>query len=529
MSWRHKGGDTQTRKTEILEKNEAAENQFATRQRANDFMRLMRTLPDPDPILRKMGRDITALQGLLTDSHLESVWSVRCSAASGAEWFAQAGGEGRREKEAAEVFAEQLASIDVPRVIEEMMNAVAYGYSPLEVIWEADGGFWRIGDIVGKPPQWFEFDQQNRLVFKTGAVGTEELPANRFLIARHRPSYANPYGVKVFSKCYWPVTFKKNGFRWWTVFVEKYGGAFLYGKYPSNAGSQFKTELLSSLENMISDAVAIAPEGSEITIESLANKGSGSRIHAEYIEAANKEISKAVLGQTLTTDIGNTGSYAAAQAHNLVREDLAAADRRRISACFNRLAAVWTVYNFGVDVAPPMFEFVKDEDLQADRAKRDKELYATGWRPKKSYFVREYEMPEEDFDVVETADANEQGGEFSQNINRSGCSRGHGTPVKQNLFSKLKAALFVSKADKQRAKDRLLMKEFRDLMLEAGQEAVDEQIESYVDVLGNVDNFEDARAAMLTAYSQNDYGKFASLVDEVRFAAQGLGGTHGKR
>jgi phage gp29-like protein len=86
------------------------------------------------------------------------------------------------------------------------------------------------------------------------------------------------------------VTFKKNGFRWWTVFVEKYGGAFLYGKYPNNAGSQFKAELLAALENMISDAVAIAPEGSEITIESLANKGSVSTAHSEYIEAANKEI-----------------------------------------------------------------------------------------------------------------------------------------------------------------------------------------------------------------------------------------------
>jgi hypothetical protein len=60
---------------------------FATRSRANDFIRLMRNLPDPDPVLKKMGRGITALQELLTDSHLESVWGVRCAATSGAEWF----------------------------------------------------------------------------------------------------------------------------------------------------------------------------------------------------------------------------------------------------------------------------------------------------------------------------------------------------------------------------------------------------------------------------------------------------------
>jgi hypothetical protein len=206
---------------------------------------------------------------------------------------------------------------------------------------------------------------------------------------------------------------------------------------------------------------------------------------------------------------------------------LAAADRHRISACFNRLAAAWTLYNYGEDVLPPAFEFVKDEDLQAERARRDKELYSIGWQPKKSYIAREYEMPEEDFDIAESAGAKEQGGAFSQSGKHSGCSCG--MPARQNIFSKLKAALFTSKANKQRAEDRRLMKEFRDMMLEAGQEAVDEQIENYVDALGNADNFEEARAALLASYNKNDYRDFAALIDEVRFAAQGLGGTHGKR
>jgi hypothetical protein len=63
-----------------LDINLSGGNQFATRERANDFIRLMRSLPDPDPILRRMGRNIGVLRELLTDSHLESVWSVRCSA-----------------------------------------------------------------------------------------------------------------------------------------------------------------------------------------------------------------------------------------------------------------------------------------------------------------------------------------------------------------------------------------------------------------------------------------------------------------
>ena len=45
---------------ETLEKMSG--NHFATRERANDFVRLMRSLPDPDPILRKMGRGIMVLR-----------------------------------------------------------------------------------------------------------------------------------------------------------------------------------------------------------------------------------------------------------------------------------------------------------------------------------------------------------------------------------------------------------------------------------------------------------------------------------
>ena len=515
------------RNNESLIETFAEGNQFATRQRANDFLRLMRTLPDPDPVLRKMGRGITALQELLTDSHLESVWSIRCSATSGAQWFCAAGEDGKRETEAAELFAEQLDKLDIPRVIEEMMDAVAFGYSPLEVLWMRDGEKWGIGDIVGKPPQWFEFDRENHLVFKTGTVGTEELPPNRFLLARHRPSYANPYGVKVFSKCYWPVTFKKNGFRWWTVFVEKYGGAFLYGKYPTNASEQYKTELLNALEKMVADAVAIAPEGSEITIGSAKEKGAAGSVHADYIKMANAEISKAVLGQTLTTEIGDKGSYAAANTHNLVREDLAQSDRRRISELFNKLSAVWTLYNFGGEVIPPQFQFVKDEDLQTERAERDTKLYTVGWRPTKAYLMKQYELEEDDFDLVKASDNSFTKRNPPRGFTNAPCGcAGH--TDNQNVFTKI-AALFNSRADKLAEKDAKIMREFADLLKQQGQEAVDGNIERYVDALGTVDNFDDAREALLSAYGSNSLEDFARVIDEVRFAAQGIGGSHAGR
>lgn len=216
-----------------LDINLSGGNQYATCERANDFVRLMRSLPDPDPILRRMGRNSSVLRELLMDSHLESVWSVRCSAASGAEWFIGAGeGGGKCEQEVADRFSEQLKALDVPRIMEEMMDAVAYGYAPMEILWKPDGGLWGIENIVGKPPQWFEFDPDNHLLFCDAALLLEPVLENRFLLVQHRPTYLNPYGDKTFSKCFWPATFKKKGWEWWTVFVEKYGGGIHVREVP---------------------------------------------------------------------------------------------------------------------------------------------------------------------------------------------------------------------------------------------------------------------------------------------------------
>jgi hypothetical protein len=46
---------------------------------------------------------------------------------------------------------------------------------------------------------------------------------------------------------------------WWTVFVENYGGAFMYGKFPNNTSEADKAALPDVLERMVSGAVAAAP------------------------------------------------------------------------------------------------------------------------------------------------------------------------------------------------------------------------------------------------------------------------------
>ncbi|MDR2446065.1 MAG: hypothetical protein LBD58_02040, partial [Treponema sp.] len=81
------------------------------------------------------------------------------------------------------------------------------------------------------------------------------------------------------------------------------------------------------------------------------------------------------------------------------------------------------------------FEFVKDEDLLKDRAERDVKLYAIRWRPKKAYIEREYEIPEEDFDIFDIAESAGRGMEDRDSARRfascpCGCEAHFATPYR---------------------------------------------------------------------------------------------------
>ena len=81
--------------------------------------------------------------------------------------------------------------------------------------------------------------------------------------------------------------------------------------------------------------------------------------YESLIEFCNREMSKRVVGQTLTTDSGvKSGSYALGQIHAQVRDDIVKADAARL-AYFLRKTVFYplTAFNFGPDVPPPFIKF----------------------------------------------------------------------------------------------------------------------------------------------------------------------------
>lgn len=372
-------------------------DEIATRKRSLNFYSLGYMLPDPDPILRKQGKDMRIYRELLCDAHVFACVQSRKSGVLSLEWEINRGLDKDKNVENLEHLFKKL---DINKLINDILDCAFFGFQPIEVLWKKIDNLILPADVKAKPPEWFCFDEENNLKFRTKEnYWGEDLPDKKFLCPQSNASYDNPYGERVLSRVFWPVTFKKGGMKFWVIFTEKYGMPHLVGKHPRGASKEETDTLADLLENMLQDAIAVIPDDSSVEIQE-AEKSSSADIFEKLIDKMNAEVSKAILGQTLTTEIGSTGSYAASQTHMGVRADIVDADKKLVEKTINQLIKWIYELNFAnQDI--PQFEMYEIEDVDLNLAQRDKVLTESGVKFSKEYFIKNYGFDEEDLEIAE--------------------------------------------------------------------------------------------------------------------------------
>ena len=388
--------------------------ELATRKRALNFYSLANILPDPDIVLKKQGKDMRIYKELLCDPHVFACVQSRKAGVLSLDWDIN---RGLDKDENAEEIVDLLKSLDIQKLINDILDATQFGFQPLEIMWKKNkNGKIFPTAIVAKPPEWFCFDDDNNLKFRTKEnYYGELLPNKKFLLAQNNPSYSNPYGERTLSRVFWNVTFKKGGLKFWVIFTEKYGMPHLIGKHPRGASKDETNSLADMLEEMVQDAIAVIPDDSSVEIQE-ANKTSSADIYEKLIDKMNAEISKAILGQTLTTEVGATGSYAAANTHMQVRQDIIDSDKKLVEEIINQLIKwIYEINYSNNDV--PVFEMFAPEDVDLTLAQRDKILYDTGVKFTKEYFIKNYGLEDEDFEIREDViPSNPNFKEFSEEV-----------------------------------------------------------------------------------------------------------------
>jgi phage gp29-like protein len=144
----------------------------------------------------------------------------------------------------------------------------------------------------------------------------------------------------------------------------------------------------------------VIPDDSSVEIKESAGKAASADIYERLLLFSDAQVSKALLGQTLTTEIGKTGgAYAASETHMQVRQEIVDGDTDLVIATYNALIR-WVVdLNFGTGVPAPGFKMWREKQVSKDQADRDKLLSDTGQVEfTEQYFKREYNF--QDGDII---------------------------------------------------------------------------------------------------------------------------------
>jgi len=479
---------TPHQKVPIGRGNKSLHTEIASRDRAEGFGSYFGYLPNPDPVLKKRGQDISVYKELRTDSHVFSQILSRKSGLRSMEWEIDRGKAKTKETEFInDIFTNVLK---MNRIISGMLEAPLYGYKFMEIMWEKRGEYLVCSDVVGKPPQWFNFDTENRPRFKTmGSLMGELLPDKKFLIPTFEADYENPYGFASLSACFWSVVFKRGGMKFWATFTEKYSMPFLLGKTPRGTSKEENQALLESLDEMIQDAVAVIPDDSSVEVITGSDKGS-SDIYYRLCQFCNGEISKALLGQTLTTEVGDNGSYAAGKVHEGVRADIIESDADMVTEQLNQLIRWLIDFNFANVNAYPEIIFYYPKDVDKDLADRDSTLTTQGVRFNKKYYSRAYGLDDDEFDVVDVADPGQPAAEFAEPVKKKN------TDVLDDAAAGIKSLTAESEAE------------------------IDMKL---AEILNSASDYDEAIEALMAAYPKLNLERVQEMTDRLGFNSFMLG------
>lgn len=300
------------------------------------------------------------------DPHLYSQLQTRKNAITGLDFEIIEFSEEERDKEIAEFIREEIQSLEkVEEIFLDLLDAIGKGIAISEIIWKVEDGKVRVSDIKSKHQKNFLWDENDilKIITKDHPQGMELIP-NKFIVHKYKAKSGHSARAGVLRVIAWMYLFKNYTLKDWISFCEVYGMPLRLGKYSQSASENDKTALMQALVQIGTDAAGMVPDGTEIEFIEAA-KTSSSSVYETLARYCDEQISKAILGQTLTSDSG--GSHAQSKTHNEVRHDLTAADCKALAATLRQdLIRPLVLFNFGEDRRIPYikFDFEEAADLK---------------------------------------------------------------------------------------------------------------------------------------------------------------------
>ncbi|TET21689.1 MAG: DUF935 family protein [Candidatus Stahlbacteria bacterium] len=354
----------------------------------------------PSFLERHEGRGLwDVFEEMMADPHIQSSFRSRRAGVAGRSWEVVAADDSRKAQKIAEFARKTLAAIpNFEHALAHLLKAIPYGHSVAEIMWRIDADAVRVDALRTRRPERFLLEKNAELKLMDSQTGqTKDLPDRKFICHRNEPQDDVPYANPLLLSLYWPWYFKKHAQAFWMVLAEKFGIPSVIGRYPAHFTDADVRNLVTALVNLQQDSVAAVPADTKVELESIqvGEKGSFFR---ELLDFMNAEISKTVLGGTLTQEVGRVGSYAAAKTHQEVRQEIIAADARLLHTTMNSTLIRWlTDFNYGPNVAAPQFvvDYLPPRGTP-EFAQVLKTLSEMGYRVPERFIAEIFGLPEEE-------------------------------------------------------------------------------------------------------------------------------------
>jgi len=287
------------------------------------------------------------------DPHYASVLGTRKRACSGLEPTVAAATDDKRDVELADAVREHIAdSTEFPGLCTDLLDGLGKGYAVCEILWDRGPSFWRPAAFEWRDPKFFRFDLDTGRELRLedlGAVDGVPLPPYKFLVHMPKLKSGLPIRAGLARLVAAAHMCKSYTLTDWMAFAEVFGQPLRLGRYGDNATDDDIKTLVSAVANLGSDAAAVIPDSMRIdfvTGNSGGGTSGGQSLFQNLGEWLDRQVSKAVLGQTMTSDDGSSQSQATV--HNDVRMDILKDDALQLAATINRdLVRPFIDLNFG--------------------------------------------------------------------------------------------------------------------------------------------------------------------------------------
>lgn len=238
--------------------------------------------------------------------------------------------------------------------IGELTDGIAKGYAVVEPMWEYERQLLRPVEFKTRDQRFFQFDRvtlRELRLAKEGSLDGEPIAKPTFICHMPRAKSGIPIRRGFARAACWAFMLQSFAVKDWAAFAEIYGVPLRLGRYHAGASEQDKRTLLRAVASIANDAAAIIPQGMDLElIEAQGTKGEA--VFGGLLSYVDKNVSKLVVGQTMTSDDGS--SLGQAKIHNEVRIDIKQADCRQLANTLNRdLISFFVAFNFGPQDAYP--------------------------------------------------------------------------------------------------------------------------------------------------------------------------------